>query len=1395
MTKMINTFAQGLDRDSSKNKYDNNHYYDARNLRPVTQEGLSGGAIENIKGTQYRLNVDPGSVGHRICGDVVLGEYLVLWTTTNTGSPNGSSTDSIWKVAIADLEALTGASVFTLNTNRFWSGGNLIYQGNMGLSTQNEIKAIARYENDDIQKVYWVDGYNRLRHINTVYNADTNDLVNMSLDKLETIGNIELTRPVPIDIGEGTLRAGRIQYAYQLYAVNGAETTFSPTSDLINLVNYSDTQPTSQDYRGSDIDVDTGKSVKCSIDIDTTGYTRMRIIAIHYTSLAGDPEIRIAEEREISGSAETVYFTDTGNSLGSYILEDIRTLGSILFSASEIETKDNILFPANITEEYFDVDYDARAYRFGGENSTNTNPNYNDNTYTSPATSGVRGIARVWQQDDSYYDITSTGAWTYSGGGSGSSWSLPNDIDAINKFNDLDNDGYHEHRLMYQADGIVPGGEGLNVSYEFKIKEIKIDDYTVTDQELYSVLDGTLDNPSYTDYASPYNAAKYVGYHRDEIYRFGIVFFDEKGRSSFVKWIGDIRMPSISTISNQVTYNAGGGSPTPQVGNIEITLAANTQYTLNIEQSTGGWKLYTFDNDPANGGPGFTATSDIANAMRNILETQETVASDASQTAPVSSAWNITWDGNYGAYGVDDFGSPYINYTQTQDYAAGLGAGSDFSIAYNDGSDIIGNVLYPEFNISNIPAGVTSYQIVRVKRESTDRTVRGQGILGPTDISGDIIHVNWDVSTGWEDIYTFACPEVAFNKNLSVHSNDRVQEVGEFFDHVTLSSTWGARTYKYNSVIALTNPQRPENAAGAGSAPGDEHDITSKTTLGAGAVVRQDQVESAIGDSTFLVNNSTNHTDKGISFVFEANNTNFRSKDTPYTATSPTDGRKLVNYRRNLFSTQYGGVTYNNRKQNYYIPVSDITIGAVSSLGVFGGDTYVGMFDYLYSSWEDGETTSTQPERIYFPCESSINLPLRLDSCYHRIYQYSNGALLHDHAGVWAGGVLSDFAQTNDLYRYNTVYSKENDTKIYLQAPFDWSSETDFPVRTYASEQKTINEYSDSWLNFKVNSYIDVDPQYGEITRLITLNDKLMFFQPKAFGILSVNERALLQTGDISQLSLGTSGILERYDNAKTGLGASKRKHVLLTPNALYWIDTLNKSMYKYTGGPEELSLMKGMDSYFRTALVNGDTTFLFHDPDYKEVYVNDYTDDWSLVYNELTDGFTGFNDFYPTYVINYDDKVLGTRNGYQFYKHNDNYADMGHLYGSYVDTSITLLVNPDNANTSIFNNIEWLTEMYDASGDEIDSTYENVRLWNDYQGDSISGITLIPGSNVKRRMRKWRYTIPRALYEPDGVTSKGRRDSRFRDTHLFVKLSYTNANDYRFIGHDIITSHVTSNK
>lgn len=46
------------------------------------------------------------------------------------------------------------------------------------------------------------------------------------------------------------------------------------------------------------------------------------------------------------------------------------------------------------------------------------------------------------------------------------------------------------------------------------------------------------------NYSDPYVCANFLGYQRDEIYRFGIIFYNNKNIPSPVHWIGDIKMPA-----------------------------------------------------------------------------------------------------------------------------------------------------------------------------------------------------------------------------------------------------------------------------------------------------------------------------------------------------------------------------------------------------------------------------------------------------------------------------------------------------------------------------------------------------------------------------------------------------------------------------------------------------------------------------------------------------------------------------------------------------------------------------------------------------------------------------------------------------------------------------------
>ena len=1408
MGQFINTFSQGLDQDSSKNRYDNTHYFSAENIRPITQESLSSGAIENLLGNVRRLNCT-NNLNNRVIGYTVMRDHVILFTTTNnTDIPNTSSIDTIWKVAISEIESLTNLNFLTLNGTPFHLGGHQIYEGQLGFCTGNKIKAVSRFENDDIQKVYWVDGFNNLRHINVVHDANVNNLSTLQADKLEVISNFELTRPELSGFESGNLRAGKVQYSYQLYVLNGGETVFSPPSHLINITESNEQASTSDGYMGSNLDTITGKAVRCSIDIQATGYNRVRIIAIHYTTLQGDPHIRTVEEKEISTLGETISFVDAGQNYGSYILEQIRILGTFLFSPKELAVKDNILFPANIVEKAFDINFDARTYRFAGKSSVTTEPNYQ-------SVAGIRQKSRIYDSQGNYYEgdgLNPTGTWTGSGLANITGWAnIPADFDAINRFNDLDNDGNHNFRFMYQSDGITLGGEGPRIKYVFKVKTVELDDNSGI-PFIRTGLEAVPNNPSFNNYASPYQCARYLGYARDETYRFGIVFFDEKGRSSFVKWIGDIRMPSISTKNTVDNYTPDGGPSTWQIDRIKF----------NDYSPFGGKYSVTINNDPGPTGYSYTELeSSPFDTMNSVMEAlgifPDIIVSNVDL---VNNQFDITYQmtgshtiqiRRFIEYHFISQGIPKtemvevsINYTVTniRSYSPAVGNKTDFNTVYYDTavSKTKMNILYPEFtvNLAGSEAEGLSYQIVRVQRQSNDRSIRAQGMVTGTLGSGNTRYPYlWGQGVSWDtSVVCFNSPEVAFNKNLVRQSGDKLQ-IAAVTNNAWLDISGNILRVKYRGYAALNDPQDPASLATSG----DEFYQYNSSQVDAATLVTMDTNEAVLGPISYFrgvrtVGNAEENTDKGVNLLSRLNSSSWMGYNTGSTA------RHLVNYRRNTFLYQYGGNTYESRSRNVYMATGRVQKLDLAVIPVFDGDTYIAMFDYLNAGWKESSETGKSDIAI-FPVETSINLELRMDSSYHvqqAVTPSHQMQLMREKRGIYVseiGGNTITYTQPTDLYIYNTVYSKENTTIVHLIRPFDWKQQTKFDTRVLSSNVKINNELSDSWLNFGANAYLDVDPQYGELTALINIGDQMLFFQPKAFGTLSINERALLQTTSIAQLSLGTSGVLARFDYAKTEMGLSHKDHIVLSQNGLYWLDVITKSMYKFTGGPEEISLMKGMSSWFKSN-INQSTVLrdilLFSDPAYKEISLVCSTSgkEYHLVYNEITDSFTSFYTYYPKFVINYEDKVLSSNDRLSFYRHNDLAGSRCVFYNSAAQPSnITLIVNPDPLATKVFNNLEWLTEVYNGNDNIHNETFNSVTVSNDYQDTGT--ISLTP-ANLKRRLRRWRHTIGRAVYTETGA-AQTRGDARIRDSYMKLKLEFSNTSSRRLVAHDIITSYMITNK
>lgn len=1347
-------FLKGLDRDSSISKRDPNSYYDALNIRVLTDDGLSTGSVINEKGNSLLFKM-PNSIApaYTFTSTNISADELVISTsihvrpidfstcTTMSDAYNKVMADTgvqddtadgfykvflnnnkIYIIGLTNLAGcINGAGaghplvqllnigagafsiigigtmrdwlvIFTTDPNNVGSGQiwkcqydkvngiingldvlgclvpatHLVYSGTLGFSASSRIgEIISRYQDSTHGKVFFIDGINPIKHINIL---DPNSLA-LSLSEIDVAPDVIFTQPIVTDVIKGgALRSGSIQYSYQLFNENGSETSFAPASGVVHLTSYNEKETNTLKYKGTAADTDVTKSALVSVTGIDTSFDYIRLISLYYTSQEGAPEINIVEERLIPSSGE-IEFTDDGNPIGVYSTTEYNTSGVRTFIPNTITTKNNYLVAANIAEEYFDIDeinagyWDARAYR--------------------------------WRSDGLYFKIDG------------------------NELNDTPSSiletadcvlGRADQGISYKYNQIssVPfrlGGSGANMSYEFVLNQLKICDNT-TDTSAYvdktpsaqdwSIkIDGSyVDNTSYTSYASPVNRQQLVGYTRDEIYRFGIVFFDDKGRQSFAKWIADIKMPALSDAESILT--------TP-----------------------------TYNTDPIAG------------------------------------------------TGVDMF---------------------DYNTAFvgTDGNTYA-NVLGVKFTINNYPDGAIGHRIVRVRREQKDRYILGQGLMGIGKDMGDTTsniatanHLSYSVWNSGGGVWspfnyddraseylvgfptiepymiTFKSPEVLFTNSILPINGDVVRAVA-YTDSVAHTQGINATDIYKNVIVNKIKSLTPITTSITAEV---EDGIKAEDTYKQDTTYRYVIQNSSIPNKTRFLNHGSGSglivgaPYKGSVLVLGLKGT---------LALADVDNWVILNYTKDTSYVQYGGNNYYDRINNAYIACGNLSIN--STFTVYGGDTFISMWEYLnameYVHADMADVTEAElAEVVYIPLESTINTELGNGTYYNK----DSGDYKLCETVTFGSSIQTTYpANYTDMYQYNPAYSVEPIGKTYTIKPLFFSNNKVNDYRVIVSEKHINNQVSDNWTKFLYNNMIEVTSAYGPISKIITFRNQLFFFQDNAFGILAFEDRQLLKDNTGSQLTLGVGTVLGNFRYISEKTGTKSKFGVVDTGSYLYFVDLNNRKFMRFTGDTDEcVSDKDNLSSFFRT-FDYGDALLFDHtasgtgihgvfDPINKRVlYTMLGTDRKTFSYNEVLSNFESFYSFIPNIYENTDFGVVSVdpANLEHLYLHTT--GKRGEWYGIAYPSYVTHALAPNPDVKKVFTNLDYNSYVEIAGVDVPLTTVTNITLWDSYQNTGT--ITLTNPTNVRRRFRTWRYQLPR-------VSSL-----RLSDYTLFAKLSFTNSN------------------
>lgn len=1278
-TAQTNTFTTGLDLDTDLAYIQNSSYRDAHNIRVITNDGGTTATIQSLeKSKKYNLSQ---AITGTIVASLAIKDIGVVISYFYKTTP-GDAYYNIYRLEHFYGDTLTVTKVLS---------------GVIGLSPTSPISIVGNVESDDIYKIYFTDGNSPLcvlnmfdtRFLPGTENVDDEGYIK-DKDLISITPSSLLSRPEYVGIVSGNLKPGKVSYCYQLFNENGTQTQVSPMSRMIHLA-ASDTEDADY-YKGNMPDDTINRGVVIKIDDIPEGFTRVRIIRLSFTQNNSVPKIEIATE-QIIGNASTFGYTDTGNTISEYTIDEFNSLRTYSFTAKALAKKDNRLFAANITENSWNpVDengnhYDARAYRCNADGATVLESLIVENN--------------IEITDIDSYDLSS----------------IPEDHDCINPFNAkgydaLVKDEDETEMYMYgrtEGSSRVLGGYGTNIDYSFITTRVElsvmadethsedtfkygiesseyatkngdvttyqtIDIYEVGTSNFWTIDNRGDNNIVLNTYASPFFANHFTGYRRDELYRFGIVFYNEVGMNTPVYWIGDIRMPSVQQVP--IILNTNGRSYGQALGirfNVKNMPEGAISYEIVRCEKT--------ENDRSIIGQ--VLVDGIYNYRINDHEVvgNGDVLEESTEYRPL----------------------PFFHAENT--WKLKIVADPDLPLVAFNTEDI---------DIPNIQSSsvyrITSPEIC-LQGESLESMFKGARLsyLG---------HYYSLIEPDTEDRsknFATESNEPGVDKTKTYTRDDSSEETGIMTALFTLDNTNGefiqcsyVSKYFYYSPNHIESSQTIEDAVYPPCIEynvmniGGTYQILSPYTVSVGDIQYTnysmscfDYVNNAnyelmsqpiFGPAGPCIVVSVDDYDQGGLFLSGA-----PYNDDNLTMLDAINCVALGNVVKDNYTAAYGGNSYAARTNSTYISTGNYQIDGTDM--VYGGDTYVGIFDYLNTStYQPNDNSQYYYSRhsvcSYVPMESDINLNLMSGTMMHNSRDIPFNIQLQP---VQMGNY---YVQTKPYYEYNDAYSAQNNSKLFVTTGMYDVDNKHYSNRIMVSEAKVNGEVIDSWSSFKIANYLDVDNQYGDITNLYVFKNNLFFWQDSSVGIASVNERSLITDGNNNQVVLGTGGVLSRYDYITNNNGSSmiSNNTIVNSDNTLYWYDDNKNEICCYNGAVTSLSKEKRVQSYLNenklqpVSYTNSNALF---DKKYNEIWFKIFDD--NLIFNEQTGSFTSkYNHLKNTKSLTLFDKCVVIDNN-EFYEINRD--DTSKQDDTNRDADITFVVNKDYQYTKVFDNIRFYSE------------------------------------------------------------------------------------------------------
>ena len=1150
-----------------------------------------------------------------------------------------------------------------------------------GLSSKNDAITLQKVEeNENYNRIYWSDGINPIKTVNLEATGSFyNDFVDNEDFNLFTKSPIE---PLQLEnvTDSGSINCGSWSYTYRFKTPDGKSSVYAPITNPIPLSN-SLTNTSSHLIEGGVISDNSGKSVTLKIPIVQKVYNTIELIGIQYIDDVGAIFYKIKEESlgEQLSSNQLNFVTHNGNEAATVITaSEVLTKKNTWDVAQDLEVKDNRLFASNLKNNTDEVVSDFNTFKVKSFKHS-----AGSSTFGTPSSGTYATYADTFINPDLYeaelYKIvgTDTAKYRYAQGDT-----------AVRD-------------LSFGANSTNYHTATTGVYVTFKLKQFDLNDINYWHSTRNpGTKDGFNIPPfistsqttigGYNNYKNAVFANKFVGYMRDEVYRFGIQFYDKSGNQSFTYPVGDIRFPAIENDYRVLGTTAG----------TYTTTTTNQPNKYILADSNGkGYILY----------PEFRVKLSLA--IRNKISGFNIVRAERSDS-----------DKRIVAAGLLNNTLIYANDVENKSLKNKIGLEKINLFAQFTGSfAAFRSELYtldsPEILFNRINYSKSGTQNLKICSKFLAKSYPisdGPGSASNAILAIDSSNVSWMADISTDSTFYAATLDVDHTTTPNAIDTAEGSMYTIYFCDDAADSPLvlpGSTAASYTKAIFYgQNVGGDEFVSNAllGSSRDFQNRTEVYTTNNLTAVsvnnsndnfIENSASKTMIGNKTLLLslNNNETFTLNGSNVFNETTSTN--RVDEKYYAAKPY--AKIIRQYTNE-SGQYGGNTDNVLISQRWISTGaslhgDSITANEMILDVFGGDTFLNMFSinkFNQPSFNSGSTNRIVQGLIH-PVESSINLDMR-----RGIYFGKNKANL----------------QVEDDYLCARSYSAKNNLKSFPAKDPAIALVSNFENLIAASNVKIAGQTNDAFSVFDANENFALDMNHGPIKNLIKFRDVLYAIQEKAIAILSINARALINAEDGSsisiQSSLGTGNVIERSDYISTKHGSQNRLNAMSTDMGLYWVDSNNASICVISAKQPNLVVNLSQQKNISNLL----------DP-IKSVKINDnplnvsgtsggeggINISYNLYLNEILFSVTYLDSTLKELTIAYDESLevfLGTRS----YSTILNCTHQGYLYSVGYENTDTLSATDTQRREvySHFSSATTFNNFYGTAGDNPSVTFVN---------------------------------------------------------------------------------------